>query len=479
MLCPLTALLLVACATQAPPSPPSFLIISFDTLRADRLGSYGSDAGLTPNLDRFASESVVFDRAYAQSSETVFSHASLFTGRYPSELAPVDDSFGLPDSVPTLAEVLTIHGYDTAAVVAGGYLSPGFGLERGFGSYRSVQDWGSLYHTAPLAQEWLSSGQRDEPFLMFLHGYDLHNRYLKPTPLGYSRSDPAYAGEASTAVRNHAGTTQMVYGYLHRREPFTQIFGEVVLRPWDQAVRGSIQKAAQSRGASPLTADDLDFVRGVYDGAASYADAQFGLLMAELDYLELLDEIVIVVLSDHGEELGEDGVFNHRHRLSEQTLRVPLVVRLPGGYGGGTRVDARVALLDVMPTLLEMAGATPPASMRGQSLTAALEGAPMPADRVLFAENAWRQIAAHDDAGGLVFAGMSPHSPYLAPVLASARADGPAFLAWPTTSDGDQARYQRELQTWRSSLPPTPGSERTVPSELRRVLRDQGYWEAP
>jgi len=220
-------------------------------------------------------------------------------------------------------------------------------------------------------------------------------------------------------------------------------------------------------------------VRRIYDGAAAYADAQFGMFMGELQARGLLDEAWVIVMADHGEELGEDGVFNHRHRLSPQTLHVPLMVRLPGAQAGGRRVGEPVALLDLMPTLLELANAAPPASMRGQSLLPVLRGGTAPRREALFAENAWRQVAVHDGAEGTVFAGISPHSPFLQPVLAAARVDGPAFQAWPETPPRALGRFKDLLLDWRRQLPPTPGPQQRISPERMKQMREQGYWEAP
>jgi arylsulfatase A-like enzyme len=474
-LCCLLALA-TGCFEPEQPSPPSVILISLDTMRADRLGAYGHPGGLTPNLDRFAQQAVVFDRAYSQANETIYSHASLFTSRYPSELAPVDKAFALPGDVPTLAEVLAIHGYATAAVVGGGYMAPGLGLEQGFDTYRTTVDWGSLFHSVPPALALLDSMPEDQPFLLLLHSYDMHNRYLKPSPFGFVTADPGYDGVAARAVQHPAGTTRMVHGFLHSRQRFMGIWPEDTLRPGAEDAVQAIQRQAEQRRSEPYDQADVQHVRDIYDGAASYADAWFGLFMAGLEERGLLDEAMVIVIADHGEELGERGVFHHRHSLSEQTLRVPLMVRLPGGTGGGRHIDGRAALLDVMPTLLDYAGAGPAAGMQGISLRPSLEGAEQELHGTLYAECSWQQIAAHSDAGGLVFSGISAHSPMLVPLLDSARADGPAYGPWPASSPEETARLRAQLLSWRRSLPPTPDAHTELSPERLRVLQDQGYW---
>ena len=171
----------------APPSSarPSVVVVSLDTLRADRLGCYGDERGLTPNLDRFAAEALLFENAFSQSNNTVQSHASLFTSRYPSELCRLGPAYRLgAGSPPTLAEVLSAYGYQAGAFVAGGHLDPSFGLDAGFQEYAAPAQWGSLYHTWPLALKWLDRVDPARPTFLFLHGYDTHARYVKPTPFG-------------------------------------------------------------------------------------------------------------------------------------------------------------------------------------------------------------------------------------------------------------------------------------------------------
>ena len=162
--------------------PPPIVLISLDTLRPDRLGAWGSESGLTPNLDRVAAEAVVFERSYSQAGETLFSHASLFSGRYASELNRLTYTFSIPEEIPLLPQILKAYGYDTGAAVAGGQLDPAFGFDRGFDSYDVPGEWASLYHTVPRALAWLDDRGSDDPdpFLLFVHGYDAHHRWDHP-----------------------------------------------------------------------------------------------------------------------------------------------------------------------------------------------------------------------------------------------------------------------------------------------------------
>jgi len=467
----LPLLLLAGCAVEAQrlESPP-ILVISLDTLRADRLGAYGGPAGLTPNLDRFAGEAVVFEAAYAQANETLFSHASLFTSRYPSELGRMTYDFQLAEAgPPTLAEVLGLYGYQTGAVTAGGQLTEGMGLDRGFADWSEPVDWGSLYHTIPQGLAWLDEAREaDAPWFLFLHGYDTHHRYLKPTPFGLSDADPEHRGVGEEAALAPTGTARIFGDWLHPTRQLGELFDfrepRLLGSAFDARLSAAV-RAPDSR-ALPLGSGAHGFLRGVYDGSVRYADAMFGVLMAELEARGVLEEAVIVVLSDHGESLGERGWYNHRYSLTDEDLHVPLMIRLPGGDGG--RVAAPVALLDVAPTLLELAGATPLADGRGRSLLGPVDEIPSP---FVFSEGAFRAVSARGPEGRLTFTGVGADSPWLAELIAMHPAESPALVG-----EGDVTHLQSAMVDWRRRLSPPPESATRTDPALRQELRRRGYW---
>jgi len=451
--------MLLGCAQEGE-LPPNIVLVSLDTLRADRLGAYGSAAGLTPNLDRFAGESIVFEAAFAQASETLFSHASVFTSRYPSELGSLDYDFVLPPSEPTLAEVLAAYGYATAAFTGGGHLHPDFGFNKGFQHYQSDVQWGLLYHAVHSMTDWLDGPPTPGQKFLFVHGYDAHPRYLKPPPFGFLHSDLAAFGPAREAIISPMGTLRVVDGaYFPGAEP--------------AALMGA--RAAGLLGAeenqTQLSDWDLEQIVGAYDGAVAYVDAWFGLLMAELDQRQMLEDTVIVVMSDHGEELGENGVFNHRYSLSEPVLHVPLMIRLPGGEGGGRMVEETVALLDILPTVLKIVGAEPPALTRGQDLLKERQATPA------FSEGPFQSLSARSNQGRLTFEGIDLESPHLPHLLRAAQLEGPAFT-WSTELEPEAAVDLRDkLLDWRMSLPLAQESGSTLSPEQRQRLREKGYWE--
>ena len=461
--------------------PPPIVLISLDTLRADHLGAYGDTRGLSPNLDRFAAQSLVFERCYAQANETLFSHASLFSSRYPSELGPLSRQFRYPEDVPSMAEVLQLYGYRTAAAASGGHLNEAFGLQRGFELYITAQEWGSLYHSVPVALQWLSTLEGEAPFFLFLHGYDAHSRYLKPTPFGYSLADPTYDGPGQRAVTEQDGTVSIWgdhffdYNYLVKHSNYKAQY------LWGAESLARLEQAAASPDApvETLQAKDHEHIREVYGGAVRYLDAMFGFFLAGLEERGLLDEVLLVVVSDHGESLGERGNYNHRYHLAEEELRVVMMIRPPGGLEGGRHVESLVGLHDVMPTVLELAGAQAPALVRGQSLVPFFDDEAVERDLV-FSESAFRQVAVRSAGQSLMFQGLSVDSPYLADLIAAAPLDGPAFLAEPQVDDAAALEpLRQELVTWRRSLPRAALRDvEPLDPEIVRGMQEHGYWES-
>ena len=414
-------MLSLGCSTQAvEPTSRNLVVVSFDTLRRDRLG-----VGLTPNLDAFAEQATVYSDAIAPSHETLFSHAALFTGRYVSELGPVDYTFTLPDEHPTLAEVFGLYGYDTAAFVAGGHMDPAFGLDRGFETYESVRDWGSFFHTVPPALAWIEG--REEPFFALVHGYDVHHRYLKPA----SEVPPGLAGEV---VTRGSGTVRVVDNRYFADTRFDGLYEGHDFQPIE--------------GGEALSEDDIAAIRGVYDDAVRYSDAWFGELMAGLEAQGRLNDTVIVVLGDHGEDLGEHGIFNHRPPLCEDVVNVPLMVRIPGKQP--SRVHKTTSLVEVAPRIYATMDVKPPAGLHDE-------------DGTVFAESAFRELLAVRGDKRLSFTGLSASNPFLVPLMRS------STTGW----EGD-LELKEALVAWREQMDPKTSGEMTP--ERRKLLQERGYW---
>ncbi len=303
---------------EASPPAPNLILISLDTLRADRLGSYGYARDTTPSLDAFAARSVVFEDVLAQFPRTLESHRSLFSARYPFR----------EKGAPVLAEVLRAAGYRTAGFTGGGYVHSRFGFARGFERYEHEMPKGGLEGVAPRVVRWLEEGG-SEPFFLFVHTYDVHCPYAPPKP---------WAGHFSG---DH------VPGFDPTRECGVQLRGRA------------------------LPPEDLGFVSDSYDDNLRWTDAMIGELLDEIEGLGLLENTIVAVVSDHGEALGEGGHLGHG-RLSPAELQVPWILRAPGLPPA--RVEAPVELVDVTPTLLGLLDVEPPPDLDGRDLGGLLRG---------------------------------------------------------------------------------------------------------
>ncbi|MBZ5701840.1 MAG: sulfatase-like hydrolase/transferase [Acidobacteriia bacterium] len=323
--------LLAGGCRQSPPPPPNILIITVDTLRADRVGAYGNTGGLTPNVDALAKEGVVFERGVSQVPLTWPSHAAIFTGTYPFHNG-VQDFTGQPlsERFRTLAESFQAHGYATAAVVSSFVLDRSWGLARGFDSYDDSfagqefleKNLGLVERPAEEsvnhAITWLQA-RPQKPFFLWLHLYDPHSPYNPP-------------------------------------EPFR-----------------------------------TQYAKQPYDGEIAYADSQLGRLFAWLKQApgNVYDNTLIVFLSDHGESLGEHGEKEHGFFVYDSTVRVPLVVKPPRGAAlAAQRVPDAVETIQVGPTVLELAGVQDPIQKQFQaaSLVPLLSGQPHGPERAAYSE---------------------------------------------------------------------------------------------
>ena len=310
-------------------SPPSVLLVTIDTLRADHVGCYGYKRVATPALDGLAATGVRFEHAYAQAPITLPSHAVILTGTYPMFNRVRDfTSAGLPDDIPTLAEILHRHGYATAAFVSSFALSSMWGLNRGFELYdddlgvstRGRKDLMLVERrgdrTVDRLLDWLGSPART-PFFVWLHLYDPHSPYRPPEP--------------------------------YRRQ----------------------------------------YASHPYDGEIAFDDAQLGRVFARLRALNLYDNTLIVVLSDHGESLGEHGEGEHGFFIYNATLRIPLITKFPQAGPAGRVIAQPVATVDLAPTIAQVCRISPEQtrSFQGRSLLGTLGTPPSEQSAAVYAES--------------------------------------------------------------------------------------------
>jgi arylsulfatase A-like enzyme/tetratricopeptide (TPR) repeat protein len=299
-------LAVIARPASAAPGKSNLLVVTIDTLRADRVGAYGYKGARTPSMDELARRGVLFSQAFSHVPLTLPSHCSLFTGFLPLTHGVRDNGERLRSTPVTLAEIARGQGYSTAAIVGAFPLDSRFGLDRGFetyddlyGSRNRVQDMAFVERRAAevnrKAEEWIRAHSR-EPFFVWVHYFDPHAPYDPPPPF------------------------------------------------------------------------DREFAGREYDGEIAYADECLGKLLAVLRDSGCADDTMVVLTSDHGEGLGAHEEKTHGIFIYDPTLHVPLIIAGPGPLARGRIVDAQAGLTDVLPTVLDLMGWPPQKDLPGRSL---------------------------------------------------------------------------------------------------------------
>ncbi|MFZ5481717.1 MAG: sulfatase [Myxococcota bacterium] len=496
MFAPLSAVLACAGAPEPtpipPPRTPNLVVVSMDGFRADRAHFDGNPRPTTPNLDAFAAEGVRFPNAFSQSNESLLSHASLFTGRYASEVAwPDYMRFSVPPDATTLAEAMSAVGYDTAAFLAGGHIRAEFGFDQGFATFWESQDFGSFHETVPPALAWIGERADPRPFLIVVHGYDLHRPYAHRSVF-YHPFDADYTGPMEELVRDRVATEKIFDGAYwpdHAREAFRHAKG---MNMSDPASYRRLVEASRRPGARkvPLTQRDLDHMVAHYDAAVLTVDTYVGLLIEGLKKSGAWDDTLVILTSDHGEDLQTHRFSNHRAVLFDSTSRVPFLVgggALPAAARGTTRPEL-VDATDLVPTAMALAGSVPPAGTRGNDLGALLAGEPgAPTKDAVFQQGVLGQSSVRTATHRLVFSGYALTDPTYGARLRDDPLDGGSFALYAVKEDPNEltdvlARdravaedLRARLVAWYGSL--RAGSERVeISPETRKMLADHGYW---
>lgn len=342
--------------------PLNIILVSIDTLRADHLGCYGYARSTSPFIDSLARRGVRFNKAFANASWTLPSHVSLMTSRYPHAHGVERPDEALPPTAMTLAEVLRDGGYHTAGFISWVYVSAQYGFDQGFDLYRELlPPEGGIDDTTHLAvkasdfvdqvlAEW--SPPSDAPFFLFLHLFDPHINYEPPEPY-----DRMFMADISSQIDGSFGS----------------------LRPF---IKGMNDRPGR------IDADGLRKATALYDGEIRYVDDQLARLFGQFERRGLLDHTIIVLTSDHGEELDDHGSMEgHQWTLYDEVLHVPLIVCLPRDPRAGEVVEEVVQLIDVAPTLLSAVGLPVPKPFQGRDRTPAMRGQRSdPQSNLVFAE---------------------------------------------------------------------------------------------
>src|SRR5581483_7501253 len=430
--------------------PPNAIVITLDTTRADHLSLFGYERDTTPFLAGIAPDLLVFDRAYSQITNTRPSHFSIFTSRYAKDLRIWNnDGPNLPERELTLAEVLRSAGWSTAATISVPVMGPKSGIAQGFDRFEVpvLPEYSQIGAETTRRAESLVSDLADRPFFLWIHYFDAHLPY-QPVP--------SYRG---------------------------------LFWPGPPPTAADVDRSLLFDGAEKefFVVPNRAYMTAMYDASVHYLDAQLKELFAHLERLGLLDRTVVVITADHGESLGDHGLYFVHDGLYESTARVPLAMRLPRGLAPPGRVGAVVENLAIAPTVLDALGLAVPASFRGRSL---LRAAPGAGGTAYFEHHARLATGFRDGDVKLIDSRRLKEKPELAHGYLRRWYEAPAISLFDLATDPHElddlaqreparaAEATRHLEAWLAegadaAEPPRPAA--TIDPELERSLKSLGY----
>jgi len=309
------------------PRPKNFILISLDTVRADHVGAYGYERDTTPRLDAFADRGALFLNCTSPSAWTVPAHMSIFTGveppahgcTYYQDVGRVNPRF------ETLQKIFNRHGFHTGAFTGGGFMSQRYGM---FDEFDTFSSKGTHFaDNLPDVWDWIDA-VGDEPMFLFLHGFDAHKAYLPPPP---------YNTRFSGDYRGHYPVARFCKPGVGRPDPV-----------------------------------DVAYVMSQYDGEIAAVDDVIADFLDELERRGILQESLVVILTDHGDEFYEHGRCDHIHSLYDELIRAAWI--MVGPSIPAVKVRDHVGTIDILPTVLDVFGFDSPAQFQGVSRLAALDG---------------------------------------------------------------------------------------------------------
>ena len=340
---------------------PNVLLVVIDTARADRFSFDGYARDTSPEIASIASEGAVYEQATTPAPWTTPAHASLFTGLYPSAHGADSGHLWLDDERVTLAEAFRDDGYHTLGYIENPCLSKMFNFQQGFETYEEI--WKKIPKAAGdmgagltnvLIDKWLSwregnAEARRQPFFVFINYVEPHLPYNPPEPERYRFLSQPIDMQAVDRLRAFKHPEEVRY------------------------IMGSVS----------LSAADLRILSDLYDGEIAYIDRRVGEAVDLLRRRGLLDDTVVAITGDHGEEIGEHHFLDHKMNVYEPLLRIPMVLRYPKAIRAGERIKDPVMLQDLYPTLLDLAGIRPPEAPGSSGGPAGPEARPLPGIRGL------------------------------------------------------------------------------------------------
>jgi arylsulfatase A-like enzyme len=331
-------------ATSLLRDPPNVILISIDSLRADHVGAYGYGPPTTPVIDELAAGGAMFMQALSTTSWTLPSHVAMLTGLYDRAHGVTAPTRTLGKAIPTLAESFSAAGYRTVGLYSGPFLHPQFGLSRGFDEYVDCTSYRVGNRAAVTKGKAHADSHKDitnpnvvwnfldtlsrkgkEPLFYFVHLWDVHYDLIPPPPFD-TLFDPDYG--------------QSYSGHNFRHDP---------------------------KFKKGMPDEHLRHVLALYDGEIRYTDTTIGFLLSAFKAAGKLDNTIVVVTADHGEEFLEHGHKGHNQSLYQEVLRVPMIFSWPGKIAR-ERVATPVSIVDIAPTLLSLVGAPPLPASSGRAL---------------------------------------------------------------------------------------------------------------
>lgn len=350
---------------------PNIILLVMDSVRAANVSCYGYERPTTPNIDALATEGVLFEQAISMGCWTLPVHASLFTGLYPLSHGITISKNALPDDFPTLAGHLNELGYETACFSNNAYVSELTNLTQRFDTVEDV--WrvsnprGIKRTKMWRLRKWLEQfGPATKPIIAVTRWLQRARAFLK------RRRRQGDKGARLTNQKIESWLTEsrdvdkpffMFVNYMEPHEPYNppqpydRRFMPKRFAPRRVAQVGNNKEVIRQTADRKRFEDNLEIIRALYDGELCYLDRRIGELIELMSARDLLDDTVLIVTSDHGESLGEHEHIGHRTALYEQLVHVPLVIRYPARFQPGTRCKEQVSLMDLYPTILELAGA--------------------------------------------------------------------------------------------------------------------------
>lgn len=336
------------------PHQPNILLLVLDCVRADGLGIYGNPRQVTPRLDELAGRSRRYTQARSAAVWTLPSHTSIFTGLHPCQHGVNVENRFLDATIPTLAETVQQVGYQTAAFSTNAWVGPHFGLDRGFEHFSALwrifpsmgkksfpwwekalrkrvlerHDKGARKLNNYVERWWREERNPDRPYFLFGLYLDAHLPYEPP---------PGYAEHLlqGKALRHARDANQDAWAYMAK---------EVT-----------------------MTSQDFDGLRALYDAEIAYVDTQLGALLDFLESVGGLDNTVIIITSDHGENIGDHGLMDHQYCVYDSLAHIPLIIHHTDHFPTG-KEDHLIQHTDLFPTILDLAGSPEILDLPGRSL---------------------------------------------------------------------------------------------------------------